>query len=395
METKSENLILDSSPSLLTPRESDEFNSTIIKSHDTSSKNKFCMVNAAIIVFIVIGVLMLLFCCHSYVQNVYFIEMPDESNYDSDDEPEYNTETNIDSNGALISIVTDKQTGERVANIRKSRTNLVETKNKTLFQNRKPIVEMTAEITYKDATFKEIVSEKHSSLDLSTNKIIERKELTKDASGMINMTIKNFMTSELYKIMIPVNGAIENQIFMLNSDESAGKQLRVELLSKNGDYTVHVQMIPGSDGKIIRANRIIYDIDGNVVNDENITTQVDRMYISSFTNQPMQNKSGFTGDLPAMSANVNIETDDYATAAMKMSLESGIYDQQKKYVADRNRFSNVSGYSSERDDPNNLVPWMGLRPPVYGKNLVESDARAVPSEMNDAQMTAHKQIRWN
>lgn len=380
---------LDINPRLFTERESNELNASIINSH---SKSKFCFVNAAIICSVVVLVIMLLFCCKTYVQNVYLIE--DSDSDDEEESSQYNTDTRIDATGALVSIVTENGTNRRVADIRKSRTGLVENKKKILFgPHGKRVYEVTSEINYKDNTFKEIVSEKHSTFDLIENIVVERKELT-NTDGVINMTVKNIVSGEMYNVVMPKTGTIENSVYVMNADESMGKLKYVQLLTKSGNNTVHVYMVPDKTGvKIEFAERKTIDQHGNVINHENITTEVDRMYISNFTSSP--SKSGFTGDLPALSANVNIETDDYATAAMKMSLESGIYDQQKKYVADRNRFSNVSGYSSERDDPNNLIPWMGLRPPVYGKNLVEKDARTVPSEQNDDQMTNHKQIRWN
>lgn len=380
------NITLDTSPALFTQHESNEFNASIINAHRDQRSGMF---NMFIIVTIIVCIIILI--VQTSKSNNCYYEYDDEMSEYSN-QPEYSTETNIDSNGTSLSIVTDNRTGRRVATITKSRNGVVETKTKMISDGSKMLYRIESSITYKDSTFKEIAAESHVTIDLDNNDIIEKKELT-NTDGVVNMTIKNIQNSELYKIMIPKSGAIENEIFILNKDETIGALKSVELLSKSGSSTVHVKMVPDSNGKIIYAERNMMDAHGNIVNSENITTEMDKMFISNFTNS--RSKSGFTGDLPAVSADVDITGDDYAAAAMKMSLEPSIYDQQKKYVKDRNRFSNVSGYASERDDPNNLIPWMGLRPPVYGKNVVGSSARSVPSELNEDQMTSHKQIRWN
>lgn len=75
--------------------------------------------------------------------------------------------------------------------------------------------------------------------------------------------------------------------------------------------------------------------------------------------------------------------DDYSQVAQYMSVEPEVYESHSRYSSDMNRSTSGPSYMSERDDPNDVVPWVGLRKPKYQDAYAGDDARVDHSESPD------------
>jgi len=75
--------------------------------------------------------------------------------------------------------------------------------------------------------------------------------------------------------------------------------------------------------------------------------------------------------------------DDYGQVAQYMSVEPEVYESHSRYSSDMNRSTSGPSYMSERDDPNDVVPWVGLRKPKYQDVFAGDDARVDSSEAPD------------
>jgi hypothetical protein len=75
---------------------------------------------------------------------------------------------------------------------------------------------------------------------------------------------------------------------------------------------------------------------------------------------------------------------DYATATQKMALEASVTDSHKKFASELRKKTGTASNNTERDDSNDVNPWVGLRRPKY-RTVASSqaDARSVSSESPD------------
>ena len=53
--------------------------------------------------------------------------------------------------------------------------------------------------------------------------------------------------------------------------------------------------------------------------------------------------------------------DDYTQLAQYMSVDPEVYESHARYTADMNRSTSGPSMLPERDDPNDVVPWVGMR----------------------------------
>ena len=75
--------------------------------------------------------------------------------------------------------------------------------------------------------------------------------------------------------------------------------------------------------------------------------------------------------------------DDYNSVAQYMSIEPEVYDSQAKYTKDMGRSTSGASMLPVRDDPNDVVPWVGLRKPKYRDVYSSDGARQDHSEIPD------------
>lgn len=98
------------------------------------------------------------------------------------------------------------------------------------------------------------------------------------------------------------------------------------------------------------------------------------------------------GNISVDNANKNIEEGNYNDAIIKMSLEPSILENHKVFAEERNRVDTGAGMYGVRDDPNDVIPWVGLFRPTYkrsdGTSAEESkiSLKAVPSDRPEKQM---------
>lgn len=75
--------------------------------------------------------------------------------------------------------------------------------------------------------------------------------------------------------------------------------------------------------------------------------------------------------------------DDYNEVAQFMSVDPEVYDSHARYSNDMNRCTSGPSMMSVRDDPNDVVPWVGLRKPRYHDVYASPEARQEHSEIPD------------
>jgi hypothetical protein len=79
--------------------------------------------------------------------------------------------------------------------------------------------------------------------------------------------------------------------------------------------------------------------------------------------------------------------DDYNQVAQYMSVEPEVFESHSMYTADMNRSTSGPSMLSERDDPNDVVPWVGLRKPryrdVYASGAARQEHSEHPSQMRE------------
>jgi hypothetical protein len=83
-----------------------------------------------------------------------------------------------------------------------------------------------------------------------------------------------------------------------------------------------------------------------------------------------------------------VSYDDYNSVAAFMSVEPSVYESHARYSDDMGRSTSGASMLPVRDDPNDVVPWMGLRKPKYQDAYVQSGARQEHSEIPDQMRTA-------
>lgn len=91
-------------------------------------------------------------------------------------------------------------------------------------------------------------------------------------------------------------------------------------------------------------------------------------------------------------ANKDIEDNNYNDTIIQMSLEPSILENHKSFADERNRIDTGAGMYGVRDDPNDVIPWVGLFRPTYKRSdgsSAESSKmplKAVPSDRPESQM---------
>lgn len=105
-------------------------------------------------------------------------------------------------------------------------------------------------------------------------------------------------------------------------------------------------------------------------------------------------KEPFAGDLENESGN-NIqgmaETGDYQEATKHMALEPTVSESHARYVSDIAANTQTASKMTLRSDPNDIVPWVGLRRPNYhGGAQPMEDARTVSTDMPHQMMESRR-----
>lgn len=349
-----------------------------------------CPYTVMMIIFCVVGLILLISCIASCMDSGDIIVVGSGHKHSSG--PKYYTNTTIDSKGIQHSTVTDKY-GNVVQEIRRVRdiaklSDMVETvtyDNGWYNGTRRASV-----ITYADNLFKTVVSESHTVVDIGDGSVLMTVN-TVMGNDVTTITTDDVVNGTHSITVVPKDGVVTSDKFDLKDQT---KKISSQSVKQDDlGYIILTELLFDSTGKVTKGERTKSDSYGNKISHEDITTQSDMLFLSPFAADKMVNKSGFTGDLPPGAADVDI-SGDYSSAAMLMSLDSSIYDQQKKYVNDRNRFSNFSGYKSESSHDITAIPWLGLKRPDYGHNLVSPGARQVPSEVSDDQLTKGIVFSW-
>jgi hypothetical protein len=80
---------------------------------------------------------------------------------------------------------------------------------------------------------------------------------------------------------------------------------------------------------------------------------------------------------------------DYAQVAQYMALEPEVYESHQRFAEEANLLNLGPSNMSERSDPNDVVPWVGLRRPDYQSVYANCTARVEHSEIPD-QMNAQR-----
>lgn len=74
---------------------------------------------------------------------------------------------------------------------------------------------------------------------------------------------------------------------------------------------------------------------------------------------------------------------DYSQVAQYMALEPEVYESHQNYAQNANLVSLGPSNMAERSDPNDVVPWVGLRRPDYQSVYANCTARVEHSEIPD------------
>ncbi len=100
---------------------------------------------------------------------------------------------------------------------------------------------------------------------------------------------------------------------------------------------------------------------------------------------------GFSDVMSPLDSSVGkLAVNDYNSATQKMALEDGIFSSHQKFATELNKKTSTSSQFIERDDPNDIVPWVGLRKPRYQTRASpEADARVTSSE-DPSQMQTYR-----
>lgn len=86
------------------------------------------------------------------------------------------------------------------------------------------------------------------------------------------------------------------------------------------------------------------------------------------------------------------EYSDFNSVAQYMSVEPEVYESHARYSTDMGSSTSGPSMLPERDDPNDVVPWVGLRRPKYQDAYAAPDARQEHSEIPDQMPTGNTYI---
>jgi hypothetical protein len=98
---------------------------------------------------------------------------------------------------------------------------------------------------------------------------------------------------------------------------------------------------------------------------------------SGVANRKLANQYGDLADLSSY--------EDYNAVAQYMSVEPEVFESHSRYSRDMGRSTSGASTMSVRDDPNDVVPWVGLRRvdyrSVYAGNNVRQEHSEIPDQM--------------
>ena len=98
-------------------------------------------------------------------------------------------------------------------------------------------------------------------------------------------------------------------------------------------------------------------------------------YGTGLNNKQAANRYNDLADLSAY--------DDYGAVAQYMAIEPEVYESHARYSRDMGRSTSGASMLPVRDDPNDVVPWVGLRKPKYQDAYSQPGARQEHSEIPD------------
>lgn len=83
----------------------------------------------------------------------------------------------------------------------------------------------------------------------------------------------------------------------------------------------------------------------------------------------------------------------YSELIQNMALEKSVSESHKRFITDAPHRTTVSSSDTERDDPNDINPWIGLRRPKYYDNVASNQpASRVVSSESPLQMPVYKKV---
>ncbi len=106
------------------------------------------------------------------------------------------------------------------------------------------------------------------------------------------------------------------------------------------------------------------------------------------------NKENFNNKLEEEDK-INSLSTNYMEDLLNLGLEKTVREQHKEYTKERNRVTNTAGFTSVRDDAQDIVNWVGLKRPTYdGVNFDPNTARTIPTEMDLDSLPPSTGLRW-
>lgn len=157
--------------------------------------------------------------------------------------------------------------------------------------------------------------------------------------------------------------------------------------------------------KIISTVSVLADYESAVipilVEVENTSSYIKKVYEEtheSFTER-FESKQE-PGKVATDIANQQIENNDYNSTIMQLSLEPSIKENHKVFAAERNRIDSGSSILGVRQDPNDVIPWVGLFRPTYkrsdGTSAEDSQValKSVPSDDPEKQMQERMRLTF-
>ena len=107
----------------------------------------------------------------------------------------------------------------------------------------------------------------------------------------------------------------------------------------------------------------------------------------------------FNNDLPNQTNPIPTDGTNYADVAADMALEQSVKDQHNNYVNQREKYTGTASFNPERSDPQDIVPYVGLRKPSYltkeGKSLEDPTARQVATVIDPKDLSKPVNLSWN
>lgn len=103
-------------------------------------------------------------------------------------------------------------------------------------------------------------------------------------------------------------------------------------------------------------------------------------------------------NIPNSIANNLLAVDDYHSALLSTAIEPSIVENHRIFAVERNKIDTGSGIMGIRDDPNDVIPWVGLQRPSYRRSdgtsaeFSTTPLKSIPSDNADKKMLERKPI---